>query len=396
MMISKIDISLPWVFVFFCFLKPAGFDLMGFTAINTFLNIARIVCALIVFFIYINRGTHNRYLPYLLFYILACFISTYFGQGNINLLFTFGGSIVSFALIWDIIPLKKLKTVMRSLLFVYMVLIIFSFFWMYQIVGFTINIEEYFTDEQLQKVYFLSSSNGSASFFIPAMVCAILNLFISGKNSLLSWITLVFTYISGLIIWSATSLVAETALLGFAICYYLGLTHLFMNYLKYKVLLYICLFVSIGITFFNIQYLFEFIIVDILHKDLTMTGRATVMQNGFNAFYSSPFFGLGNFNKIVSTCDNCYAQILGDTGLFGMITFILLMFKAYEVLKKSYLNSISYLFFIVFDLLLLMFVAEAWSQFFGLYVLLILFSKTDMIQYYIDSLSKKKKKYNCC
>ena len=69
---------------------------------------------------------------------------------------------------------------------------------MYQIVGFTINIEEYFTDEQLQNVYFLSSSNGSASFFIPAMVCAILNLFISGKNSLLSWITLVFTYISGL------------------------------------------------------------------------------------------------------------------------------------------------------------------------------------------------------
>lgn len=54
MMISKIDISLPWVFVFFCFLKPAGFDLMGFTAINTFLNIARIVCALIVFFIYIT------------------------------------------------------------------------------------------------------------------------------------------------------------------------------------------------------------------------------------------------------------------------------------------------------------------------------------------------------
>ena len=156
-----------------------------------------------------------------------------------------------------------------------------------------------------------------------------------------------------------------------------------MNYLKYKVLLYICLFVSIGITFFNIQYLFEFIIVDILHKDLTMTGRVTVMLNGFNAFHSSPFFGLGNFNKIVSTCDNCYAQILGDTGIIGMIAFGLLMFKAYEVLKNSYLDSISYLFFIVFDLLLLMFVAEAWSQFFGLYVLLILFSKTDMIQYYI-------------
>ena len=66
-----------------------------------------------------------------------------------------------------------------------------------------------------------------------------------------------------------------------------------------------------------------------------------------------------------------------------MIAFGLLMFKAYEVLKNSYLDSISYLFFIVFDLLLLMFVAEAWSQFFGLYVLLILFSKTDMIQYYI-------------
>ena len=133
-------------------------------------------------FIYIDRGTHNRYLPYLLFYILVCFISTYFGQGNINLLFTFGGTIVSFALIWDIIPLEKLKKVIRSLLFVYMVLIIFSFFWMYQFVGFTINIEEYFTDEQLQKVYFLSSSNGSASFFIPAMVCAILNLYIHFEN----------------------------------------------------------------------------------------------------------------------------------------------------------------------------------------------------------------------
>lgn len=265
-----------------------------------------------------------------------------------------------------------------------MVLIVFGFFWLYRYVGFVINIEEHFSAFELQFAYFLSSSNGSASYFVPAMTLAVLNLYISGKKNLLSWITICFTYCSGLIIWSATSLVAETGLLLYAFCVYFDKIRVLKKFLRPKVLVVLCLFISVGITFFQIQYLFEFIIVDILHKDLTMTGRTMVWNNGFNAFFSSPMIGLGNGNDIVRTCDNCYAQLLGDSGLVGIFLFSAMMIFLYKSLAKSLNGEVTYLFFVTYALLLLMFVAESWSQFFGLYVLLVLFSKADYIQHYIN------------
>lgn len=373
-----------YIFIFLSFLKPAGFDHMGLSSVNTFFNISRILCAIIICVLYLKQRRRNKLIKYLFIYFSFCCFSTYIGIGDFNRILIFAGSIVAFAMIFEIVKEKRFKVIITSLLFVYMVFIVVAFFFLYQAVGFTINIEKHFTSEQLMYAYFLSSSNGSASFFIPAMVLSILNLYISGKNNLLSWITIVFTYCSGLIIWSATSLVAETVLLLYAVFVRFNLDDVFRRRVKSKLLIIVCLTISIGITFFKIQDLFEFIIVDILKKDLTMTGRTEVWNNGFNAFVKSPILGMGNYNDVVRTCDNCYAQLLGDSGILGVAFFIALMIFSYRKLKQSQNRQVCYLFTVVYALLLLMFVAESWCQFFGMYVLLILFSKADYIQHYID------------
>lgn len=385
-MILYFFLFLILVFTFLSFLKPSGFDIMGFSSINTFFNYSRIVCAIVIVCLYARNHERNKLLHYFLLYFLYCCVSTYLGgYGDTNKIFIFSGSSIAFAMIFYILKKEYFKLAIQALLSVYMVLIVFSFFWLYKYVGFVINIEEHFSEEELQFAYFLSSSNGSASYFIPAMTMAVLNLYISGKRNLLSWITIFFTYCSGLIIWSATSLVAETVLLLYALCVFFDKTYVIKRFLRPKILVILCLCISVGITFFKIQYLFEFIIVDILHKDLTMTGRTTIWDNGFNAFFSSTITGIGNINDIVRTCDNCYAQLLGDSGLIGFFIFTSMMVFVYKSLTKSVNGEVVFLFLITYALLLLMFVAESWSQFFGLYVLLVLFSKADFIQNYINS-----------
>ncbi len=242
---------------------------------------------------------------------------------------------------------------------------------MISVFGFTINIEEnarYLFDfyQENAMVWLLSSVNGTASFLFPALCSALLLMFATSKKNFFAWILIAEIFSTVLILWSATSLVGIFFIVTYVLFIYNTPRERWINpklYINMVILL------GIGITFFKIQYLFSFIIVDILHKDLTMTGRTNVWNIGFEGFFSSPLLGCGFSSK---TIDNGYVQLLFIGGIIGTIAyFIFLQSSLKQFCKKKSLHLEKFFAFVI-AIILLMFITESWPQFMGLYILLAL------------------------
>src|SRR5690606_40133643 len=60
-----------------------------------------------------------------------------------------------------------------------------------------------------------------------------------------------------------------------------------------KTALLIIFIVFLSVVLLRLQYLFEFFIVDILNKDITLTGRLVIWDEAIMLFSNQPFFGYG-------------------------------------------------------------------------------------------------------
>lgn len=241
---------------------------------------------------------------------------------------------------------------------------------MLSLFGFTINIEEAYPEafdyNSELVITLLSSVNGVASFIFPALCSAILLMFATSKKNIWSWLLIIISFVTELILWSATSLTGVFIILVYVLFIYgKKIEKFIMN----KIIIGAALAISLGVTFFNIQHFFSFIIVDILHKDLTMTGRTNVWNIGYKGFFSSPIWGCGISSQ---TIDNGFVQCLYMAGLIGTLFFIIFISYNIKYLCSSHDKSIDKFFSVVMAVVLLMFMSESWPQFMGLYVILAL------------------------
>lgn len=359
------------LFAFATFLKPACFDILGFGAINTFFNVSRVFVAIIIFIRYLilEKRPFSRLLKGELMVFACWFLSTIFSGEGLSRFFIFSVSILSLTMLIELLIEHRLKSLIHALFVIYFILITVNLVYLISIFGFTINIEknarslyDFYTENAM--VSLLSSVNTTASYLFPALCCSILLMFINTKKNLFAWILIVEIFATVLILWSATSLVGVFLIVMYILFVFNTPRERWING---KMLINIVIALGIGITFFKIQYLFSFIIEDILHKDLTMTGRTNVWNIGFDGFFSSPIFGCGFSAQII---DNGYVQLLFIGGIIGTIAYCIFLFSS---LRKLYTNSSMHLekfFAFVLAIILLMFIPEAWPCFMGLYIII--------------------------
>lgn len=359
------------LFAFATFLKPACFDILGFNAINTFFNVSRVFVAIVIFiqYLFIEKKVPSKLLKGELMVFACWFLSTIFSGEGLSRFFIFSVSILSLTMLIELLIEHRLKSLIHALFVIYFILITVNLVYLISIFGFTINIEknarslyDFYTENAL--VSLLSSVNTTASYLFPALCCSILLMFINTKKNLFAWILIVEIFATVLILWSATSLVGVFLIVMYILFVFNTPRERWING---KMLINIVIALGIGITFFKIQYLFSFIIEDILHKDLTMTGRTNVWNIGFDGFFSSPIFGCGFSAQII---DNGYVQLLFIGGIIGTIAYCIFLFSS---LRKLYTNSSMHLekfFAFVLAIILLMFIPEAWPCFMGLYIII--------------------------
>lgn len=105
--------------------------------------------------------------------------------------------------------------------------------------------------------------------------------------------------------------------------------------------------ITIGVVFFNAQSMFRWLIVGILQKDLTLSGRTDTWSIAVQQYIRSPIIGYGYGHMITGHyyAHNLILELLVTSGLMGCATYLYCILRIY----KSYVYNRKYYNFKVLD-----------------------------------------------
>jgi O-antigen ligase len=238
--------------------------------------------------------------------------------------------------------------------------------------GFSIN-----NKVDVGEISFLSSSNLTATYIFPALCASFLYANHKGqKYNILSLILYAGLVLTELMLWSATSLTGVVLLLAYILFIY---NKKYEKYVNCTILHVLAIILLIGFTTGIMQIYFSYIIEEILHKDITMTGRINNWQIGITGFWQHPLLGCGH-NAM--TIDNSVIQILYRGGLLGLMFFVITyIVGAKRLFNKKENRSIDKFFVILLITILIMSISESWTYFVGFYIILSLIYCSSFIDY---------------
>jgi len=212
----------------------------------------------------------------------------------------------------------------------------------------------------------LASDNMIATYTFPAICVGFLYSHINNsKYNPISWILYLMVILTVVMLWSATSIVGVTLILVYIILVYKN--NKLEGYINTNILILASIMIVIGFTFLGIQELFSFVIVDLLKKDITMTGRTNIWQIGLKGFYTEPILGLG-YN--VQTIDSGLIQILYRGGIISMTFLVTIFIIATKRIRFNWNLELDKFFSLIIALVLIMSISESWFFFFGFFVII--------------------------
>ena len=303
---------------------------------------------------YIKNHNLNKFIILYIIYFLITFISTILNDGNIPKMlvdFLQNIGIIMAIEIYSKKNCEKLFKVLTVMFYSITILNTLSF----------ILVPEGIVKTQIMKepIYFLGIDNRFSFNYLPGIcVISIYDYLRKNKLSILTYLYMFITYVTFIYFWSAGALVAETLL----IIYILFLKNkININPKKY---LTIDLIAFISLVFFRIQNLFSFLIVDVLHKDLTLSSRTFLWDKAIKIIKNNIFIGIGvqkseyMLNNISAYHSHSYfLNILVQSGVFGLISFLLCIFVSLKKLSQYENSNISKIIsFTIFSMLIMLLV----------------------------------------
>lgn len=240
---------------------------------------------------------------------------------------------------------------------------------------------------------FLGVSNQLGPYFILASVISL--IYASMKKRLTINIVLVnvCVYISLVLVWSATSIAWFT--IYFVLLIFMSrkskLSH-FINWLSVLVFIIISHWL---IVFVKAQNWLDFIIVDILNKDLTLSGRSVIWDEAIKLIKNSLTFGYGEipdgrYIKVGSALfntHNIFLQLFLQGGIIFVLLTLFIMFISFYQIKQNQNQSINSILLISVLTLFCMMITEVYA-FIIIFILLFLVYKRYL---YIPSDDKEGK-----
>lgn len=306
----------------------------------------------------------NRLLTFIVIYCVHIILNTILHRGETTYAILMYSRMVAMCfLIYSIIR-KKDFIQLKGLTFSLNLLVILNLISIYAHV-------DKLTYSALGHTYLLGFDNGNAIVIFPALI---MNYFVNylerdGELSLrivLSWI---FTVLSVILVDSATT---TLGILIFAIMI-LVYKHGIIKHLNRKTLVIIVLAGFLLVVVFRLQNLFSGIIVNMLGRDITLTGRTALWDKAFNGIIESPILGHGvnpdtqrMFFFGVSSAHSEILDILYQNGFVGFALYFMI-FVAYfkterkkvEKVRKNIIRTIDSMIFAF----LVMMIAESYNSY---------------------------------
>lgn len=349
---SSIIYSLLLVFLLIPFFKP---DIVtSFQKINYIYIVVMGISFLCVLCIYIKNMKINKFdILCLMFYAILA-ISTFKNKGNILKLVS--DFILNFGIVVFVNIYKKGNKVqfLKVISIFYYVLLILN------TISFLIFPEGIAQTEYLKTpIYLIGIDNRFAFTYIPGLcIIAIYDILVNKKLTKYTYIFFIATYATFIYFWSAGALIAESLFLVFYIVIYkLKIKNLIGKYFPTVIISFVLLVIC------RLQRLFKYLIVDILHKDLTLSSRTLLWDSAIKIIKENKLIGIGvqkskRMIELISAyhSHSHFLNVILQSGFLGISVYFGMIFSVFAKLKKYKENIIAqiiaFTLFVIFIMLL--------------------------------------------
>ncbi len=355
--LEKILFHKTTIFLFLIiFFKPLLF--YYYPPINTAFNLAMAFFAVFILLSYIINIYQTKKISKiqiaLLIYISILSLSTMFGSQDFGTLIRIYGRWIIMSFYVELLVLKQRDQFFKILNIFLAVLItmqaLSTIIFPYGIIDADPSAKLY--------VYFLGNDNTTV---LTMVLGTLFNVYYSHyryrRLTFLPIFTTILVNISFLVTRPATGLIAIAILDMFLCIFYKRNKHPRIFNLRNYFILALVLFLAIVI--FHCQDLFSFIIEDILHKELTLSGRIFIWDSCLFHIQNHPLLGLGvqeyatRFSIIGIYHAHCtLLNVLLESGILGLLAYLNIFRVIWNQIKKSisteYANILSFGFLIYF------------------------------------------------
>ena len=279
----KINLKIIYyIFLIIPFIKPYYFTTL--TSINTIYNLWQMFSALIIVVIYIRKEQKiSKFNIYVMLMEVVLIISSLINNADITSAILNAVQTIAFCFLIDYGIKSDCRKFIKSLLFVLEVLVLANIFTI-------IFLDGKLTMNGL-KISLFGRKNGHFSVIFAMLICSITYSYINGDKLLLrTKIMLIISTISIALVNSSTGIIGM-ALIWVYVLFKEIIRRSKLATMKNYIIIYIILF--FGIIIFRIQNIFSFIIVDMLNKDLTFTGRTNIWDTAINLIKRKFLIGYG-------------------------------------------------------------------------------------------------------
>lgn len=332
---------------FFCallfipFVEPLYFT--QFVLIDTIFLYWKLASIAIIIFVWGLCGKIDKVLGSLAAFLLLDCIVTTINEGNTSQMYINAVTLFAMAIMFMTVAKKGSYKFVKVVSTVFEILIIANF------LTIVIYPDGLYNFSSVNHHYLLGSRNVMMRTIFPGICFSIIRSKIeTNKLSIRTIIVMIVAGVSLVLVWSATALVAYFLFCFFIVLFQKKRTPKWFT-VKTCYLLVIVIFIAIVVL--QLQNLFSFIIVDILHKDTTFTGRTILWVAGMYNIARSPFvgYGLESLETIAAklykytqydSCHNFILDILYQNGIIGfallLVLFISTEKKVDQCLSEKY------------------------------------------------------------
>lgn len=142
--------------------------------------------------------------------------------------------------------------------------------------------------------WFLGYKNQLINYMLPAMVFVLVNYFCNSEGSKFTKKLRVFllygcSVVTSFVIWSGATLIISFIMIVFVAFH----SHFKTSVFNFRNYLIVNIGLTVAIVILRLQNLFSFIIVDVLNKDITLTGRVYIWDKTLEYISQNYIFGYG-------------------------------------------------------------------------------------------------------
>ena len=221
--------------------------------------------------------------------------------------------------------------------------------------------DDLFENGQKMGYWFLGNRNLFVDFLYPMLVLSLLLHYINGQGLVKFALSIILSITTVALTGSATTILVILIVLMYYLFCRKGLLKKFANPVLlstgYAV-------VSVSVVLLGNSSFFSYFIVNVLKKDLTLSGRVSIWTNVYNHIIKNPIKGYGfrngdDFidNSIVMHAHNLFLHIAYSGGIIAFGVLVLLLLICIAKIKRIQSYTILYL------LLTFMFFAYLWMEF---------------------------------